>query len=250
MGVRVGRLESLAGGIRPAPPGRIRIPAADVDAGIEPVQALRKGSEVPPAGLGGLVLGRSAARRAGACRHRRPLRHRGGRRGVRARAVGRARRANRRDRQPRRRAHLPGRGGHAGAEAAVPDRGGLRPRHATPCSCSSPAAVPSRRAGDTGTTCSCTLGRRDGDAAPHLVRARCALARHRRRRRAARGRSGARSRTTRAAPPPTAPRSATCRCASGSPSTSRSSPSRSSSRTGRCRRTRSCSGCSSSRATS
>jgi len=56
-GIRVGRLESLAGGIRPAPPGRIRIPAADVDAGIEAVQARREGLEVPPAGWAGWYSG-------------------------------------------------------------------------------------------------------------------------------------------------------------------------------------------------
>ncbi len=64
MSIRVGQLEPLVGGIRPAPPGRIRIPAADVDAGIEPVQAHRDGLEVPPTGLGRLVLRRRAARRA------------------------------------------------------------------------------------------------------------------------------------------------------------------------------------------
>ena len=55
--VRVGRLESIAGGLRPAPPGRIRIPAAHVDAGIEPVQAHRKGLEVPPPGWAGWFAG-------------------------------------------------------------------------------------------------------------------------------------------------------------------------------------------------
>jgi Sortase domain len=56
-GIRVGHLESLAGGVRPAPPGRIRIRAADVDAGIEPVQALRRGLEVPPPGWAGWYSG-------------------------------------------------------------------------------------------------------------------------------------------------------------------------------------------------
>ena len=55
--VRVGRFEPLSGGIRPAPPGRIRIPAADVDAGIEAVQARREGLEVPPPGWAGWYSG-------------------------------------------------------------------------------------------------------------------------------------------------------------------------------------------------
>jgi hypothetical protein len=55
--VRVGRLERLTGGIRPAPPGRIRIPAAHVDAGIEPVQAHRDGLEIPPPGWAGWYSG-------------------------------------------------------------------------------------------------------------------------------------------------------------------------------------------------
>ncbi len=55
--IRVDRLEPLAGGVRPAPPGRIRIPAVDVDAGIEPVQAHRDGLEVPPAGWAGWYSG-------------------------------------------------------------------------------------------------------------------------------------------------------------------------------------------------
>ena len=57
LSVRVGRLEPLAGGIRPAPPGRIRIPAADVDAGIEAVRARRDGLEVPPPGWAGWYSG-------------------------------------------------------------------------------------------------------------------------------------------------------------------------------------------------
>lgn len=57
LGVRVGRFERLAGGIRPAPPGRIRIPAADVDAGIAAVHARRDGIEVPPPGLAGWYAG-------------------------------------------------------------------------------------------------------------------------------------------------------------------------------------------------
>jgi hypothetical protein len=57
LSIRVDRLEPLAGGVRPAPPGRIRIAAADVDAGIEPVQAHRDGLEVPPAGWAGWYSG-------------------------------------------------------------------------------------------------------------------------------------------------------------------------------------------------
>jgi hypothetical protein len=57
LGIRVGRLQSIAGGIRPAPPGRIRIPGADVDAGIEAVHARRKGIEVPPPGWAGWYAG-------------------------------------------------------------------------------------------------------------------------------------------------------------------------------------------------
>jgi hypothetical protein len=53
VGIRVDDLEPLAGGIRPAPPGRIRIPAAGVDAGIEAVQGGRDGIEVPPQGWAG-----------------------------------------------------------------------------------------------------------------------------------------------------------------------------------------------------
>jgi hypothetical protein len=57
LGIRTGRLEPLAGGIRPAPPGRIRIPAARVNAGIEPVRARREGIEVPPDGWTGWYSG-------------------------------------------------------------------------------------------------------------------------------------------------------------------------------------------------
>ena len=57
LGVRVGRLEPLSGGVRPARPGRIRIPDADVDAGIEAVQARSDGIEVPPAGSAGWYSG-------------------------------------------------------------------------------------------------------------------------------------------------------------------------------------------------
>ena len=55
--ISVGRLERLAGGIRPAPPGRISIPAARVDAGIEPVHARPGGIEVPPEGWTGWYAG-------------------------------------------------------------------------------------------------------------------------------------------------------------------------------------------------
>jgi hypothetical protein len=55
--VRVNRLQSMAGGIRPAPPGRIRIPAAGVDAGIEAVHAHRNGIDVPPPGWAGWYAG-------------------------------------------------------------------------------------------------------------------------------------------------------------------------------------------------
>jgi len=57
LAVRVGRLERLDGGIRPAPPGRIRVAAAGVDAGVEAVHARRKGIEVPPAGWAGWYAG-------------------------------------------------------------------------------------------------------------------------------------------------------------------------------------------------
>lgn len=53
MSVRPGELEPLAGGIRPAPPGRIRIPAARVNAAIEPVGTRRGGIEVPSPGWAG-----------------------------------------------------------------------------------------------------------------------------------------------------------------------------------------------------
>lgn len=56
-GVAVDELEPLAGGIRPAPPGRIRIPAADVDAAVEPVAARRQGLDVPPPGRAGWFSG-------------------------------------------------------------------------------------------------------------------------------------------------------------------------------------------------
>lgn len=57
IGVRVNRLQRLNGGIRPAPPGRIRIPDADVDAAVEAVHARREGIEVPPPGWAGWYAG-------------------------------------------------------------------------------------------------------------------------------------------------------------------------------------------------
>jgi len=57
IGVRVNRLQRLDGGIRPAPPGRIRIPDADVDAAVEAVHARRDGIEVPPPGWAGWYAG-------------------------------------------------------------------------------------------------------------------------------------------------------------------------------------------------
>ena len=57
LGIRVDRFEPLAGGIRPAPPGRIRIPAARVDAAIEPVRARSGGIEVPAQGWAGWYAG-------------------------------------------------------------------------------------------------------------------------------------------------------------------------------------------------
>lgn len=57
LAVRVGRLERLAGGIRPARPGRIRIRAAGVDAGVRAVRARRDGIEVPPDGYTGWYAG-------------------------------------------------------------------------------------------------------------------------------------------------------------------------------------------------
>jgi hypothetical protein len=47
------RLESLAGGIRPAPPARISIPAAGVDAPVRPVSARRGALQIPDAGTAG-----------------------------------------------------------------------------------------------------------------------------------------------------------------------------------------------------
>ena len=57
MGIRVARFEPIAGGIRPAPPGRIRIPAAGVNAAVEPVQARADGIEVPSEGWAGWYSG-------------------------------------------------------------------------------------------------------------------------------------------------------------------------------------------------
>lgn len=56
-GVAPPALEPLAGGIRPAPPARIRIPAARVDATVQPVAAGREGIAVPPVGRAGWLEG-------------------------------------------------------------------------------------------------------------------------------------------------------------------------------------------------
>ena len=50
-------LESLQGGIRPAPPVRIAIPAAHVNAPVRPVRAQRKALEVPDVGTAGWFSG-------------------------------------------------------------------------------------------------------------------------------------------------------------------------------------------------
>ena len=47
------RLESPAGGIRPAPPARIAIPAAGVDAPVQPVATVDDTLETPPVGRAG-----------------------------------------------------------------------------------------------------------------------------------------------------------------------------------------------------
>jgi hypothetical protein len=52
-GVEPSPLEPLAGGIRPAPPARIAIPAAHVDAVVEAVSARKGGIEVPAIGRAG-----------------------------------------------------------------------------------------------------------------------------------------------------------------------------------------------------
>ena len=57
LGIRVGRLERLSGGIRPARPGRIRIPAAGVNAPVQAVAARRNGIEVPRDGYTGWYAG-------------------------------------------------------------------------------------------------------------------------------------------------------------------------------------------------
>ncbi|MBA2504375.1 MAG: class F sortase, partial [Thermoleophilaceae bacterium] len=53
LGIRPQELEPIAGGVRPAPPARIRIPAAHVNAVVQPVQAKSEGLEVPPIGRAG-----------------------------------------------------------------------------------------------------------------------------------------------------------------------------------------------------
>ena len=57
LGIRVQNLEGLEGGIRPAPPGRIRIPAARVNTAVEPVRARHGGIEVPTEGWAGWYSG-------------------------------------------------------------------------------------------------------------------------------------------------------------------------------------------------
>jgi hypothetical protein len=57
LGVRVGKLERMSGGIRPARPGRIRIPEAGVNAGVRAVRARPDGIEVPPDGYTGWYAG-------------------------------------------------------------------------------------------------------------------------------------------------------------------------------------------------
>jgi hypothetical protein len=52
-GLRPVALEPLSGGVRPAAPARIAIPAAGVDAAVEPVSTSRSGVEVPPVGRAG-----------------------------------------------------------------------------------------------------------------------------------------------------------------------------------------------------
>ena len=55
LGVR--RLEQVDGGIRPAAPARIAIPAAHVDAPVRPVASRDGGLEVPPVGTAGWYAG-------------------------------------------------------------------------------------------------------------------------------------------------------------------------------------------------
>ena len=57
LGIGVQDFEPLDGGIRPAPPGRIRIPAAGVNTAVEPVRARGKGIEVPTEGWAGWYSG-------------------------------------------------------------------------------------------------------------------------------------------------------------------------------------------------
>ena len=57
LGIQVEGFEPLAGGIRPAPPGRIRIPAARVNTAVEPVRARGRGIEVPTEGWAGWYAG-------------------------------------------------------------------------------------------------------------------------------------------------------------------------------------------------
>ena len=52
-GLGAERLEPTAGGIRPAPPARIAIPAAAVDAAVQPVRSVRDALEIPAVGRAG-----------------------------------------------------------------------------------------------------------------------------------------------------------------------------------------------------
>ena len=54
-GLRIDPLERLAGGLRPATPARISIPAAGVDAAVDEVRVRRGGVEVPAIGRAGWV---------------------------------------------------------------------------------------------------------------------------------------------------------------------------------------------------
>lgn len=57
LGIGVQDFEPLEGGIRPAPPGRIVIPAAGVNTAVEPVRARGDGIEVPTEGWAGWYSG-------------------------------------------------------------------------------------------------------------------------------------------------------------------------------------------------
>lgn len=53
IGLTPQELEPIGGGVRPAPPVRIRIAAAHVNTTVQPVKASRKGLDVPPVGKAG-----------------------------------------------------------------------------------------------------------------------------------------------------------------------------------------------------